>query len=299
MNPKNQQRIDSAKAAWKATKTRAIELKDGVLVMIDDLGTPRKGVVAGMFIGCILTLVVMLLGILAASGISSLMEDTPIVKVEAPARPNVNVVSDITPVRAATARQQDILNSLVGKPHAEQDKILQEQWPTLATDLIGWLRALGEIQNDEAIEKVELFYGSTTADGADVDGEIHTGHFNEELLAEITVTGRENPLLIAVRCTNGMFNVVRGALHPVGVRSLEFTIGEGQSLVNYVSFPAAINIANVHGLTIQAGRGKTLHKVTAEDAIKIDTAKTLVRVIVYKGDHFDLGSMTYTPATAK
>lgn len=208
----------------------------------------------------------------------------------------INVVTEISPVRAVTPAQNQLLDRLRGLPAAEQDRILREEWPTLATDLVGWLRRDGRIKGDEKIEKVTLFYGSGAARSEDAAGTIHEGRFENELLAEIVITGRKDPMLVAVRCTNGMYDVVRGDLYPVGERQLVFTIGQGESLVNYVSYETAIHLAVTFSLPIHKDRGSRLRQIDAAEALRTDTDRHQVRVLVYPGDTFNLGAMTYAPA---
>ena len=206
---------------------------------------------------------------------------------------DINVVTDVEPVRAATPAQQQILDSLQGLSMAKQNEILQREWPDLTTNLIGWLRQDGRIKTKEKIEKIELFYGDAHASSEDVDGTIHTGHFNDELLASIVIVDRKDPMLIAVRCTNGLYDVVKGDLHPLGERSLVFTIEKGQSLVDYVSFETAIHLAETFDLSIHRDRGSKRHVIDGETALETDTNLQQVRVLVYEGDRFDLGAMTY------
>jgi len=211
-----------------------------------------------------------------------------------PEPPPVNVVTDIQPVRAATPAQIGVLDRLRGLSAAEQDVLLKQEWPNLSTTVVGWLRRDGRIKRGEKVEKVELFYGSGEADGEDRDGTIHSGNFKDELLANIVITGREKPMLIAIRCMNGMYDVVSGDIHPVGSeQTLVFVIQQGESLVNHVPFETAIHLATTFNLPIHRDRGTKMRQISAEEALQTDTNRHQVRVLVYEGDTFDLGAMTY------
>lgn len=209
---------------------------------------------------------------------------------------STDLVNDLTPVHQVTPEQSRLIDRLENLTPTEQDEILRAEWPNLATDIVSWLRQNGRIDNVERIRSLTLFYGSGSARGEDASGTVHRGQFDGELLAEIVIAGRENPLLVAVRCTNGIYDLV-GEINTIGRRPLVFTIEPGDSLVDHVDYEQAIWLAEEFELPIQKDRGSQRREISASEALQTDTDQHLVRVLVYAGDRFDLGTMNFSPGT--
>jgi len=204
----------------------------------------------------------------------------------------VNLTEGISPVRAADSRQLLVLESLKGKTPQEIKSILDKEWPTIGADLASWLRSSGRIGVDEKISSLEFFYGSGQGSGEDSKGNVHQGYFQDELIAKVIVEGHKEPLLVAVKCSNGLF-MMTGELGLIYEDNLAFTIARGKGLVDYVSYETSINLARSFGLPIYKGKGKNRKLIFSEEALRVDTDWHQVTVLVFPGDEFDLRTMTY------
>ena len=205
----------------------------------------------------------------------------------------VNVVRDIEPVRQTTPEQDLVLSSLEGKDPGEIKTILDREWPTLGSSIVGWLRSTNRITPSEEVTSVEYMYGSGQADGEDGQGQIHSGYFEDELLAKVTIAGRNEPLVVAVRCLNGLFRIQGDGINTIAEDEINFTIGRRKALVDYVSYETSIYLAEYFNLPIYKGRGRSRRAVDPTEARATNTDDHQIMVLVFAGDEFDIGNMTY------
>ncbi len=204
-----------------------------------------------------------------------------------------NIVNDLTPIHQISAQHELILDSFSGKTPSEISRILSNEWPTIKQDLINWLVDTGKLASADEVTSITFFYGSGTANGEDGHGNIHSGYFQNELIAQLNLTEDAKPLLVAVKCANGLFELASSNLLTISSDQLRFAIGKRKCLVDYVSFETAISLAKQFNLSIYKDKGKQRHKISPEEALKTDTDNHLIQILVFPGDEFDLVNMTY------
>jgi len=204
-----------------------------------------------------------------------------------------NLVDDLRPVKAVSEENLFVLDSLKDKTPFERKLILNHEWPSIGKDLVAWLRLSGKIDSGVEVSSIEFLYGSGEAEGEDFDGDIHKGFFEDQLIAKISIKGRDKPLFVAVQCSNGLFRLQGDGLESVYADELIFTIGKRKGLVDYVSFEIAISLAKTFGLPIYKGKGQNRKLISAEEALETNTDFHQVMVLVFTGDVFNLKDMTY------
>lgn len=208
---------------------------------------------------------------------------------------DTDVVHDIPPVRQVSSEQASLLASLKGQSPQEIKAAIEEEWPTLSSEIIAYVRTAKEIGNHEEIN-ITYLYGSSSAKGEDATGEIHDGRFDDQLVAKLEIKERKESIYIAVLCMNGLFDIKEDNLTRVGDAATTFTIEKGRNLVYHVGYEQAILLADYFDLPIIRGKGSNAEVITASKALVTDTDYYQVAVIVYPGDTFNLGNMTYTTA---
>lgn len=211
----------------------------------------------------------------------------------------LNVVKDIEPVWQLDAERHQVLDDLKTIPTAQRGAYLQQRWPQLDNDLVVFLKDRGTIPSNAEVEEITYAYGSAVKVKAeDLKRFIHDGEIRNELIASVKVKGIKKPVLVAVRCLNGLFELEGDFFQEVASRNFisQFTIRRGEGLCHHVSYPVAIRLAERFKLPIyKSGRNIPEQKISVEEALVLEnqTDQIQVMVRVYPQDHFDLNNMTY------
>jgi len=209
-----------------------------------------------------------------------------------------DVVRDVTPVWQLSADREEILTNLRNMPENERGTYLARTWPQLSNNIVVWLRHRSVLEKNDQVTSVKYSFGSaSSAKAEDFNGTIHEGSFTGELVAYVFIKGKSEPIMVAVQCLNGMFNVI-GDFKEVYTEPYTgtFTIRPGEGLCNYVDYQTAIHIAEIFNLPIFMGkRDKPDMRITPEQAYELEdeTDRIQVTVKVYTTDVFDLNAMTY------
>lgn len=215
-----------------------------------------------------------------------------------------NVVTEFPAVstRFGTPSFQAALQTLKSLPSKQRSAFLDKNFPSLHEDVVYYLRDRGKLTASDRILRVQFLFGSVeNAKAEDGDGNINEGKFEDQLIARISVTGKDKSLDVIVFCLNGTFELPED-LQVLGSRVPEqqFIIAAGEGLTSHVAMPTAVDLAKRFNLPMY--RGKKIaeqFRITPEEAQQIDTDKTQVTVYVVEGDQFDLINMTFQPSSKR
>lgn len=215
----------------------------------------------------------------------------------------VDLVNGITPVSEAMNGIRPTLQELAALSPEQRTARLKQNWPNIEQDVVYFLRRADKLQGSE-VERVEFFFGSLKkARAEDKVGTIHDGYFSDQLLAKVTICGRNEPLTVIVQCLNGTFLFPEdyGKLQNLGsfVPRERFVIGPRQGLATYVDYPVAMDLAERFNLPLYRGRKiDPRNRITVAEARGMETNVNRVQVTVFvvEGDAFDLAAGTFTPS---
>jgi hypothetical protein len=222
----------------------------------------------------------------------------------------IDLVSGITPVHTLSSSQIATISSLREVESELRLQFLNEEWPTLANDIVFWVKSYPKsypskfrISNTSKIDSVVFSYGSGTGSGNDATAQTHSGKFDDRLLANIYIDSLKTPLMYFVECTNGMVVAVDsdGSIARIGQggNNFEFVIEKGQGLCRYVSYESSIMLARTFEIPIYRGKIMSAStRISADEAIRLEdnTDREQITVKVFQGDRFNLNTMVYTPA---
>ncbi len=212
-----------------------------------------------------------------------------------------DVVSDYKVVseRFSTPSFIEAMKTLKGLPADQREAYLATTFPRLHEDVVYYLRERGKLQTNETVQNVEFLFGSATSVKAeDGDGNVNQGKFDDQLVARVTIVGRDKPMDVIVHCLNGTFNLP-GDLQSLGNRipKQKFTIAAGEGLTAHVAMATAVDLAKRFNLPMYRGKKiSSSNSISVEQAGSLDTDKVQVTVYVVEGDTFDLVNMTITPS---
>jgi len=215
---------------------------------------------------------------------------------------NIDLVNQLEPVHKWSPTQIATIEDLKNVPATERQKYLQENWPSLSSDLVLFLKSRNKIGRGSVVDSIVYKYGSgKRIKSEDASGKIYSGFFNDQLVAFIYTSGKSKPLLVIVACTNGLFRLPED-LQYVGTESnFGFTIEKTRGIAYYVgSDETAINLAELFNRPLYRGKGiNPKYRISPAEARGINTDQTQVTVLVYTGDYFNLNNMEYRPATKR
>lgn len=184
-----------------------------------------------------------------------------------------------------------------GSPAEMAEIIGDNQW--LTGRVVSYARELEIIKQNAKVDSVVFYYGSAEAQAQDKTGKYFDGKVTDQLVAFIFHDGIKNdPAGVIVLCTNGMLADLNDFTR-ITSGDIEFTIEDRQGINTYVDYETAINLAERFDLDLYRGKNMSKkNKITPATARSLQSSidRIQVTVKVYAGDHFDLGSMTYTPA---
>ncbi len=210
-----------------------------------------------------------------------------------------DLVNGIDPM---VAPDMDIIHLINDSLHhangREEMKQIMDRNPWVAPRVVTFARKLGIVDANAKIDSVVFCWGSQDAQAQDKTGEWFKGKFTDQLVAFIFHDGKPAPAGVLVTCTNGVM-VPLSDLDRIGTQSLEFTIEKGEGINSYVDFQTSIMLAERFNLSLYKGPSIPGGKIISPDeARKLEPSlsKVKVTVLVYPGDHFNLGTMTYTHA---
>lgn len=217
------------------------------------------------------------------------------------AEANQNVVTEFPRVseRFNTPGFATVLQELKKLQPGERQAYLDKYFPKLHEDVVYYLRERGKLKATDKVASVKFLFGSASnVKAEDGTGKTNNGKFEDELIARVSIEGKDQPLDVIVQCLNGTFNLP-GDLQEFNSRVpiQQFTIKAGEGLTTYVSMPTAVDLAKRFGLPMY--RGKIIdrnYQISPEEAATINTDVTQVTVRVYPGDRFDLVNMQFYPA---
>lgn len=209
----------------------------------------------------------------------------------------VDVVEGVIPVHTDAWRSQLVRSLQLAGTDQERTEILNNATNRLTNQLIGFLRTSGY---NCRIDTILYRYGSGKADAvAGGDKKNHTGVFKDQPYAVIKGdTCFQDSMYVFIRCFNGTFSLSAPGATTIGTGPTEFTIDRLQGINRYVDYKTSIWLANRFDLVLYEGQGWAGKRISSERALQLEDslAYKAVTVRVYPGDHFDLGTMTYTPA---
>lgn len=214
-----------------------------------------------------------------------------------------DVVTGIEPVRQAIGEHVATLDALRNVKPEDQAEFIKKNWPNLSRDLVASLSSRGIIKPGDKVTSINYTYGSAeSVKGEDKKGKLHQGIFKDELIATIKTEKLNKPIILAVRCSNGLFDL-KGKFANIFSETPEtiFTITKGEGLCNHVSYDVAIDLAEKHHLALYRGKGRKERHINVAEArsLRDQTDYVNVTVGVYPGDQFNLIDGTYTKAKAK
>jgi hypothetical protein len=207
-----------------------------------------------------------------------------------------DVINDIDPMETeGLEMRSQIVDSLRKLPAEERGRFMEQNAPQLNSMLTSYLRQRGYSCE---IKTIGYGFGSGKAKGVESgDGNRHNGHYNDQLYA-IVKGGKcfDDSLIVFVQCLNGTFSL-KGDGQSLGTYVPEFTIDSLMGINRYVDYPTSIYLAEYFNIPIY--RGKKMaekFRITPAEARLLEGSigNTQITVKVYPGDHFHLGTMTYT-----
>lgn len=209
----------------------------------------------------------------------------------------IDVVEGVIPVQTDAWRSTLVRSLQLAGSDEERAEILNNATNRLTNQLIGFLRNSGYTCR---IDTVLYRYGSGKADNvAGGDRKSHDGIFKDQPYAVIKGdTCFKDSMYVFIRCFNGTFSLNAPGATTIGSGSPRFTIERLQGINRYVDYRTSIWLADRFDLVLYEGRGWTGQRISPERALALEDSLAWkpVTVRVYTGDHFDLGTMTYTPA---
>jgi len=199
-----------------------------------------------------------------------------------------------------------IVEALLGLPVEERAGYINLHYPQLGASIVAQMRQRGLIESDQVVANISYRFGSMDGVVAEqAGGEPVEGSFENQVLAVVEIVGVDDPLVAIVLCSNGLIDFPRDQLdnlQMVGAQAtdqLVFTIKSGESLLHYVSYQTAMDIAEANDLKItKTVSGRSAETITVAEARTLEdqTDTILVRVTVWEGDTINVADMTYTPA---
>lgn len=216
----------------------------------------------------------------------------------------VDLVEGVQPMSRSMASISATIDRLAELPPEQRGAYLERTWPHLDEDVVLFLRNQGRIERGTEVSRVEFRFGDLDNIFAqEAGGARRFGYVEDQLVAVVHVAGVEKPITVFVQCLNGTFVELdqMSRLQVLGTHTPieRFTIGPREGLVHHVDYPAAIALAEQHGLqvyktSVQIPRNRISY-ATAR-AMESQTDWTQVTVRVFQNDRFDLVNGTYTPA---
>lgn len=223
----------------------------------------------------------------------------------------IDLVNDLDPVHRLNNDHTRIMAAIVSVPDDEKMDYINEHWPTLANDVVYWIKSYpghlpedARISNTAVIDSTVLFYGSGEGIANDNKMKKYEGEFTGRLIAAIYIHGDvNNPHLYFVECVNGLVISVESKQNVKRLgrtnNDFEFTIASGEGLCHHVSYETSIMMAESFALPLYRGRNQLQSKrITYAEgrSLRGKTDQIQVTVQVYEGDHFNLNTGVYTPA---
>lgn len=210
-----------------------------------------------------------------------------------------DLVNGIDPMMAPDNDVIHLINDQLHNAKSKEDmkKILDAN-PWVAPRIVTFARNLKILKDDAKVDSVVFCWGSANAQAQDKTGKWFKGKFTDQLVAFIFHDGLPKPTGVIVTCTNGVITSLED-LNRIGTQSLEFTIEKGFGINKYVDFETSILLAERFNLALYKGPSISEGtKITPDEArkLKLSLSTVKVTVLVYPGDRFDLGKMTYAPA---
>lgn len=200
-----------------------------------------------------------------------------------------------------------IVEVLLDLPVEERSGYIDEHYPQLGASIVAQMRQRGLIESGQTVENISYRFGSMDGVIAEqANGDPVEGSFDNQVLAVIKIAGVDDPLVAIVVCGNGLINFPQDQfddMQMVGAQAadqLVFTIKPDESLMHYVSYQTAMDIAEAHDLKVTWNAfGQSPVTITVAEARELEdqTGKILVRVIVHVGDTINVADMTYSSAT--
>lgn len=211
----------------------------------------------------------------------------------------LDVVNGIVPVDVHDIQwRADFIKSLKPLTPAQRKAEIDKVVPRLNTQLVAMLRNHGK--NCEITSITYVFGSGSARQVASGDGNTYDGEFSDQLYAVVkggTCFG--DSLMAFVQCFNGVFIIEGENQEIIGTYEPEFTIAKGQGINRYVDYRTSIWLAEHFDLKLYHGKGwNKKNEISAKEARELENTlyKTQVTVRVFPGDHFNLGTMEYTPA---
>lgn len=207
-----------------------------------------------------------------------------------------DVVGGIQPMEeSGIGWRTEIIDSLRKLPQDQRAGFIQQNVPQLNSQLIRFLRNSGYDCN---VDSVTYLFGSGKAKGVQSgDGNTYNGYYDEQLYAVIKgETCFKDSLVVFVQCLNGTFSLKGKTVQNLGSYKPRFTIEKGNGINAYVDYQTSIFLAEHFKLPVYVGRNPGIRKRISYQMAKdleAHLGRKQVTVLVYPGDEFDLGTMTY------
>jgi hypothetical protein len=211
----------------------------------------------------------------------------------------------LDPIFGSSAREAEAIDAMRFMTPQERAASIESNFPQLERRIIAFLKDprlakhVGAVGN---VTKIAYVYANEVkgVKATDGKGELHEGYINGELIARVYFEGRKEPFNVAIRCTNGLLDILDKDLQPIvevtKLPAMKFTIEKGESLCSHVDYSTAVQVGEKFGLRIlkrEVG-SKVFRSLTYEEARSLvnDTDRVMVQVLVMPGDTFDLATMT-------
>ncbi len=214
-----------------------------------------------------------------------------------------DLVNGIQPVSDSMAGIRTTIEELVKLSPEQRTARLKKDYPRLEQGVVYYLHQAGKLMPTDKVTSVKFYFGSLNkARAEDKSGAVYDGYFENQLLADVAVQGRDKPVTVLVKCLNGTFLLPEDfqKLQDLGTYQVtqQFTIEPGRGLVSYVDYPVAMDLAERHGLRLYRGRriGQNPLSVTEARLLEKETDRVQVTVAVKPGDRFNLATDTYNEA---
>lgn len=207
-----------------------------------------------------------------------------------------DVVGGIQPMEeSGIGWRTEIIDSLRKLPQDQRSEFIQKNVPQLNSQLIRFLR---NSRYDCNVDSVTYLFGSGKAKGVQSgDGNTYDGYYDEQLYAVIKgETCFKDSLVVFVQCLNGTFSLKGKTVQNLGSYKPRFTIEKGNGINAYVDYQTSIFLAEHFKLPVYIGRDPRFRKRISYQMAKdleVHLDRKQVTVLVYPGDEFDLGTMSY------
>lgn len=225
-----------------------------------------------------------------------------------PTQPSgIDVVNGVEPVSDQHhVMAEQLIAELREVPEAERADYMSTRYPELGASIIAQLRERGQIPSGQTVDSIDYRFGSMDGVVAERgDGEPVEGWFEDQLLAVVHVTGQTEPVVVIVRCSNGLIDFPGDQLESMtrvggnAGQNIWITVPPGGSLAQLVGYRTAIDMAERNGRALTRTQlGGRPERISYNEARALENAtdRNFVFAPVYPGERLNPATLVIAPS---